>query len=232
MKIVGMLRVKDEARWIGRVIQSMLPVCERIFVLDDHSTDFTAAICLSFPEVTLFHSPFDGLQETRDKNWLLDKVAECQPDWILHIDGDEVLAIGSCDQLRALAESGSGNDAYRLQVLYLWDRLDQVRIDGVYANLSRPSFFRFRPGARFHSADGGGFHCGNVPEPRQVADCGVKLLHYGYLHREDRIRKFEWYNAQLPVPEVEDGYKHMAIGDLFPADSRFRWGGPLELRTL
>ncbi len=51
--ILGMLRIKDEARWIERVLRSMLPVCERIFVFDDHSTDDTVAICESIPEVTL-----------------------------------------------------------------------------------------------------------------------------------------------------------------------------------
>ncbi len=239
-----MLRVKNEARWIERVLQSMLPVCERIFVFDDHSEDGTPFLCARCPQVDLHRSWFDGLNEVRDKNFLLklvdDYAAEIRSRdlgatvWVLHIDGDEEIAPGGCDELKALAVPGTGPDCYRFQVLYLWDREDQIRVDRWYRDFRRPSFFRLSQGARFRSANGGGFHCGNVPEPRQIGDCGVKLLHYGYLHREDRIRKYEWYNApdKQPVPEYEDGYKHICIGDLFPADSVFRHAGPLQLAPL
>jgi hypothetical protein len=60
----------------------------------------------------------------------------------------------------------------------------------------------------------------------------ARLLHYGYLHREDRIRKYEWYTQQDPDNQAEDFYRHTVIGDLFPAEIRFRHGGPLKLREL
>jgi hypothetical protein len=60
----------------------------------------------------------------------------------------------------------------------------------------------------------------------------VRLLHYGYLHKEDRVRKFHWYNKIDPNNAFEDQYRHMVIGDVFPADSSFKWAGPLELRSL
>ena len=34
MTVFGMLRVRNEARWIEEVLRAALPVCERIFVLD------------------------------------------------------------------------------------------------------------------------------------------------------------------------------------------------------
>ncbi len=236
MKIYGMLRIKDEARWIERVLRAMLPVCEHIFIFDDHSTDDTVKICRSFSQVTVFESPFEGLEETRDKNYLIEKVEQvaAAEDWILALDGDEELAPGSCEEILRLTNHPNALDAYRFQVLYLWDRPDQIRVDRWYANFRRPSLFRLRPGARFHSGHGGGFHCGNVAGAQSIGDCSVKILHWGYMNREDRIRKYHWYNApdKQPVPAVEDGYRHMVVGDLFPADSKFRWAGPLELRAL
>src|SRR5437899_367770 len=86
----GVFRVKNEARWIERSVRSVLPVCDRVLVMDDHSTDDTAAICRSLG-VEVVESPFFDLNEARDKNWLLDQV---KADWILMIDGDEVLASG------------------------------------------------------------------------------------------------------------------------------------------
>lgn len=233
-KIAGMLRVKNEARWIECVLRSILPVCELIYVFDDHSDDGTQQICRSLGKVVLFESPFDGLNETRDKNWLLEKVEETGANWVLHIDGDEEVAPGGCQLIRDLVESRTYPEAYRFQVLYLWNRPNQIRVDRWYADYRRGSLFHLRPGARFHSVNGGGFHCGNVPEPVSLGDCDVKLLHYGYMLREDRIYKYNWYNApnKQPVPEIEDGYRHMILGDLLPADTVTRWAGPLKLQEL
>lgn len=243
--IVGMMRIKNEARWIERVLRSMLPACERIFVFDDHSTDETVTICQSIPEVVLFHSPFDGLDETRDKNWLLARVAtEIRPgDWIVSIDGDEEIAEGGAQEICRLAALPSGPDAYRFQVLYLWDRADQIRVDGIYKRFSRSSMFRYHPGAQFRSSCGGGFHCGNVPQPRDLGMSTIRLLHYGYMVKEDRIRKWHFYNESDPVNEAEGyspdfperrTYPHIVQGDVpeVPAHIKLRHAGPLELRPL
>lgn len=236
MTIYGMMRVKNEARWIERVIESQLQACEKLFILDDHSTDGTPDLCGKYNQVNIFRSPFVGLQETRDKNWLLEQIErEAKPgDWILAIDGDEELEPGGCDKIRALTLSRPNHDTYRFQVFYLWDRPDQVRVDGVYKEFWRPSLFRLTPGRRFISENGGGFHCGNCPDPGSIGNCKIRLLHYGYMMREDRIRKFEWYNApdKQPVPEIEDGYRHMVLGDILPSNTVTRWAGPLELRPL
>lgn len=234
MTIYAMMRIKDEARWIERVIQAMLPVCEKIFVFDDHSSDGTPEICRSFEKVIFLPSPFEEtLDEVRDKNYLvgeLEKTAQ-RGDWILSIDGDEEIYPGDQESIRRLAR-GDGPNAYRFRILYLWDRPDQIRVDRWYSEYARPSFFRLSPGIRFGSKWGGGFHCGNVPSTKSLAPSNVRLLHYGYMYREDRIRKYNWYNSQEPVPAYEDGYKHFVIGDLFPANSVFKYAGPLKLQHL
>lgn len=152
------------------------------------------------------------------------------------IDGDEVMEPGKVEYLQTTMqraiESGNAVRALAFSVLYLWDREDQIRVDGVYRSMSRVS--AFRPGKeRFEATGGVNFHCGNCPQAiRGRAHAGVSLLHYGYLDREDRLRKYEWYRAQDPNNISEDEYRHMVIGDVFPADSHFRHGGPLELRNL
>jgi glycosyltransferase involved in cell wall biosynthesis len=237
MMIVGMMRIKNEARWIERVLRSMLPACERIFILDDHSTDGTPELCATFSQVTLFRSEFQGLDETRDKNWLIAQVEAEVPSgsWVVAIDGDEELAPGGADAiLRMTRDPNAYQNAFRFHIQYLWDSETQWRVDGIYRNFHRASMFRLKHGQRFFSNNGGGFHCGNVPEQFNCPRTDIRVLHYGYMNREDRIRKFEWYNApdKQPIPEVEDGYRHMVIGDLFPVDMRARHGGPLQLEVL
>ncbi len=231
--IAGMLRIKNEARWIARVIASILPLCERVIVMDDHSDDGTPEICAGFDQVTVLPSPFTGLDEARDKQWLLGHAMELRPKWILCIDGDEELEPGAADRIGAVLQQ-SRPCAYSLRVAYLWDSPDQVRTDGVYGRFYRPSLFYASPASHFCSTgNGGNFHCGNVPWsgiPARILN--ATLLHYGYMERADRIRKYEWYNQRDPGNRCEDFYRHMVVGDLFPADATFRHGGPLTLEAL
>ena len=101
--MIGLMRVKNEARWIKRGVESILPVCDQVLIMDDHSTDGTREICASLPKVKAFLSPFapGDLNETRDKNYLLNQSRLFGSDWILMIDGDEMLAEGAEETIRA-----------------------------------------------------------------------------------------------------------------------------------
>lgn len=243
VNIAGMMRVRNEARWIKRSIESIAPICNAgILVFDDHSTDDTPEIAAKCGAAVI-SSPFSGLDESRDKSFMLDEIRNAKynhlpihnaPDWLICIDGDEALMPGHAAQLelQMRVAMAHGIRALAFSVLYLWDREDQIRVDGVYRSMSRVS--AFRPGKeRFEATGGANFHCGNCPQAiRDRAHAGVSLLHYGYLDRADRIRKYDWYRAQDPNNQMEDNYLHIVIGDVFPAESRFRHGGPLELRQI
>ncbi len=229
------MRIKNEARWIARSIESQLPLLKHLYVFDDHSTDNTREICQSYEKVSVIRSPFDGkLNESADKNYLLDIVETgINPgDWCLFLDGDEMLSAEAQERLPLWLSSPA--TALSLRVWYLWDRETQKRVDGVYGDFHRESIFRPN-GARFGTNGcGGNFHCGNVPwalrQKREVID--APILHFGYMHREDRVRKYVWYNKQDPGNKTEDHYRHMVIGDIFPAEAKFMHGGPLKLAEL
>ncbi len=233
--IAGMLRIKDESRWIGTVLRAALAACDHVFVMDDHSTDDTVHICRSFmSKVTVLPSPFAGLDEARDKSWLLNKIREVMaPGWILAIDGDEELI-----NPEAIVKSvlSGASECYALQVLYLWDKREQVRTDGVYGRFWRPSLFRVRAGDAFKiTRSGGNFHCGNVPGGFENSTRSeAQLLHFGYMEAADRKRKFAWYNQHDPGNVLEDGYRHMIQGDPDgpPAQAKLRHAGPLSLAAI
>ena len=198
MIVAGMMRVRNEARWIKRAIESILPVCNAgVAVFDDRSTDGTAEIAAGIPSVALMRSPFTGLNEARDKNFLLAAMAPC--DWIIAIDGDEELH--SCHLVNlAAAMQTSKADSLSLPIWYLWDREDQMRVDGVYGNYHRESVFRPRPGATFHEGPPPNFHCGNVPpmlRDRQVLfqpcmEHHGRAIHLGHGEQQrERVAIFE-----------------------------------------
>lgn len=231
MKVIAALRIQNESRWIERVINSVLPLCSQVLVFDDHSTDQTPFLCCSMPKTSVFDSPFHGLNEARDKNYLLGKCQEQKPDWVIWIDGDEILSPASH---KAIMDSlYSPKQCISFRVKYLWDREDQVRTDGVYGDFRRQSMFRPITGAKF-LGEAPGFHTGNVPQAlwRSCLYPDVDLLHLGYLNRDDRVRKYEWYNRVDPRNKREDEYRHVVIGDVFPAASKFLHGGPLKLEAL
>jgi len=247
VKIASMLRVKNEGRWIKRCIDSIRELSgDLIFVMEDGSTDDTRAICEAAGVVVL-DSPFAGmgLNEERDKDWLLQEViARCHPDWIFMPDGDEELEPGGCEKLRRAAESNPPCDCFALRFLYLWDSVDHIRVDGMYSRLQRQSFFRVDSNFHFSSIytedqtknqNHVGLHCSNAPGlGGRVMGINCALLHYGYLHRQDRIQKYRWLLTIDPHNEMEDFYRHCVQGDIpeVPADAVLKHGGPLKLTKL
>jgi hypothetical protein len=245
-RVAAMLRVRNESRWIGRVIESLKPLCEnRIFVLDDESTDDTISLALS-AGAKVRPDPFPGqpLDEARDKNWLAQKVVEdCAPEWIFCIDGDEELEPLGAEKIFSVLRSAQC-DMYAVRFLYLWDSPEQFRSDRWYSTFSRQSLFRADLDLKFSSlyAAAGvdvhsGLHVGNAPGGARGLESAlihVFLLHYGYMDRADRIRKYEYYNRIDPNNPMEDSYRHIVQGDIpeVPAAAVLKHAGPLELRKL
>jgi Glycosyl transferase family 2 len=252
-EFVAMLRVRNESRWIEEVVRSTFQICERLFVLDDHSTDGTPDICRALgPRVTVFDSPFAGLNESRDKNWLYDQIVRaCRPEWILCIDGDEVLEGPAGEHIRRAIAEHPEVDAWALKILFLWDNPCTVRQDRIYGDFWRPSLFRplhedpavpdslkllreFRfqstPFGRHVSGDKPNLHCSSVPQ-RRIHDfkrIPARLKHYGYMERAWRIAKLDYYTSIDWKNDAEDCYRHMCQGDSPTLDELPRVRGLLE----
>lgn len=237
-KFVAMLRVHNEARWIKEVIESTFQLCEHVFVLDDKSTDGTASICRALgSRVTVFDSPFIGLNESRDKNWLYDQIImACRPEWILCIDGDEVLEGPGGAAIRRAVEERPHVDSWKLKIEFLWNQPSMVRADRIYGDFWRPSLFRpfheipgvpdsrklmeeFRfqstPFGRAVGNDKPNLHCSSVPQRRIHGSqlLPARLKHYGYMERAWRIGKLDYYTSIDWKNQAEDGYRHMCQGD-------------------
>ena len=212
------MRIKNEGKHLHEVLSRALQLCQRVFVFDDHSTDETAQICAAFGErVKVFPSPFENLDEARDKNYLLKEIIVANPEWVLWIDGDEVLESSAPAKLKSAAANARGIAAYQLKIAYVWNDTEHIRVDGIYARFTRPSFFRLRGQAVdrlsfLPSGYGGNFHCGNVPHGLAGAtrELNVRLKHYGYMTQEQRQAKYQWYTSIDPDNSLEDHYRHLA----------------------
>lgn len=161
MTVFGLLRIRNEGRWIKQTLESILPLCERIFVFDDASGDGSPEICEQLSEsITVMRSPFrtpeDGdnkLDEARDKGYALERLCGSvsdihlrgnpkSPFWCLAIDADEVMDPAGIEAITA-AISDTPYHAFSLPIPFLWNSdlslihhpgYRQVRVDGVYSS--------------------------------------------------------------------------------------------------
>ena len=93
MKLVCGISTKNEEWIIGEVLKACSEFCYRIIVNDDNSTDRTQEICRTFEKVDLLirqKHDFKDRQGSLQRQELLDKAYEYEPDYFLFLDADEI----------------------------------------------------------------------------------------------------------------------------------------------
>ncbi len=182
-RVSAVIITKNEARNVERCLRSLAPIADEIVVVDDFSTDGTAAICERLGarvvrQAWLGFGPQKNLANGLAAN-----------DWILSVDADEAL-----DPFlqRAVAEAKARG------------------LDGVY-ELSRLNFYygRFlRHGFEYPDRkirlfprgaalwNGNLVHEGlDLSKPLPVTRLGGHLLHYTYFEIEEHVAKANRYTS-------------------------------------
>lgn len=91
----------NEETNIEKCIQSVLPLTDKIFVVDSGSTDNTVSICEQY-NVVVKHRDWTNYAE--QLNWGLDNF-DFQTDWIMRLDADEELTPELVSAVKAFIES-------------------------------------------------------------------------------------------------------------------------------
>ncbi len=212
--IVCQMRIKNEARWLRPVLDAIAMVASCIVILDDGSTDETPSICRAHPAVKDYRWQEESqVDEVRDKNRLLKMAMAFDPEWILCMDGDEMLEEDAPEKIQAaIAACPEGVAIMDFRFLYMWNDIDHFRDDGIYHNLYHHRLFRLSGQDKSQlsftpTGHGGNFHCESVPPNIVGGSMAIDLdiKHLGYMYREDRERKHAWYN-QLDTSHAMTGY--------------------------
>ena len=128
-KVVACLPVKDEEEFIEKVILSISNFCDKIVILDDHSTDKTEDICRSFNNVIWNVRPIhdsNNKQEGIQKKELMDLTVVHNPDYIICLDGDEIPTPNIVNFLDSIDESVS---IWGSRMINLWEDEENYRYD-------------------------------------------------------------------------------------------------------
>ncbi len=109
---------QDEERTIGRVLESVKPICSEVILVDSGSKDRTIAIATDYG-ARVFNQSWLGYG--RQKNFAIDLATS---EWVLSLDADEVLTAplaGEIDQLLK-RDAVPPFDAYRIpRLLFIGD---------------------------------------------------------------------------------------------------------------
>ncbi|HET9679064.1 MAG TPA: glycosyltransferase family 2 protein [Gammaproteobacteria bacterium] len=112
MQLSAYVLTCNSEKHLGRVLSQLSRVADDLVVLDSGSTDTTLEIAKQHAAKIHFRS-FDDFIQQREF-----AASQCQYDWILFIDSDEVIddhLVNSINQLKAYDFEQSHNDAYVLR---------------------------------------------------------------------------------------------------------------------
>jgi glycosyltransferase involved in cell wall biosynthesis len=183
MKISGVIITFNEARNIGRCLESLTGVCDEILVLDSFSTDNTADICSAY-NVRFEQHPFEG--HIQQKNEALKRA---QNPWVLSLDADEALSPDLRKSILKIIEEAPQTGGFSMNRLTnycgTW-----IHYSGWYPDTK----LRL---VRKDEAKWGGINPHDqllLEKHVQVRHLKGDLLHYSYYTKEDHFKQIAYFS--------------------------------------
>ncbi len=186
-RISGVIIALNEAHQLHYALSTLLPWCDEVIVVDQHSEDDTAAIAERMGATVYQHERTGGIADPARRF----AVSKAGGDWIFILDADEMVPPTLATHLRALADSEPPIDVVMVPranvILGRW-----IRHGNNWP--SRHARF-FRPGSLLMTDR---IHRSIEPAPgtrreRLAADTGLAIWHFPGGNLSDLVRKVDRY---------------------------------------
>ena len=216
MKIVCVIQVRNEKRFLPGFLHHLAPHVDGIVALDGGSTDTTLAILAAEPKVlSVLHERAPGAphaHEIENRHRLIVEAARLGADWVICLDADERLEERFLRRLRAdlLRRERQGKDVLFVRIVNLWDSADHYRVDGICQPRWTARLFRM---PRTLTRRGPLLHQPWFPPELDAAPRGyapANLYHLKMIDRRDREARFDKFTAIDPDRRHQPiGYDHL-----------------------
>ncbi|WP_068618310.1 glycosyltransferase family 2 protein [Paenibacillus tuaregi] len=227
-KLTLTMIVKNESgRYLEKVLAEHRQYIDAAVIIDDGSTDNTLDLCKEYLEGIPLHlvsntsSKFSNEIELRKQQWR--ETAATQPEWILNLDADEMFETRFVKELPKLLNQ-THTDAFCFRLYDFWDE-EHYREDQFWNSHQtyRPFLLRYRTNFEYTWRETPQ-HCGRFPNnifqlPNALSD--IRLKHFGWMKKEDRIQKFKRYMELDPSGEFGSMSQYLSILDERP--NLVRW---------
>lgn len=193
MKLVAMLRVKNQILTIRECLNRLVDLVDEIVVVDNGSTDGTLGVYSQYPEIVAVKQT-KGFDEGRDKIMAHSLAKSRNPDWILWIDADEVFEDSLTRDVlhNYMADESLGAVWFRLY--HFWGGKTHFRIDGRWLKYTAaPQRMMWRETGKEYFRDMK-FHNGGIMgvEKRRITS-SYRLKHFGYVYPDQLKAKEDTY---------------------------------------
>lgn len=196
---------KNEEKNIKACLESMINIADEIIIVDTGSTDKTVEIAKSYGAKVFSHKWNDDFSEAR--NVSLEKATK---DWIIVLDGDEVLPQEDGKKLKHLINTTS------MEALYL--RLENIVDNKSLGDAVVLRVFRNNKSYRFRNKmhEQVIFSIEEYAGKDKIQATNLRILHYGYDPKIYNMEDKQKRNLKIleSYPEEErDGYFYYSIGN-------------------
>ena len=192
MKLIGILRIKNQIKTIDECLSKLSSIVDELIILDNGSTDGTLEAYKKYPKIKKILYT-EGYEEGKNKIMLLEEAKLRNPDWIIWIDADEVFE----DHFtREVAEEYMNSKYSRItfRMCNFWLSKERCRFDEHYYlyNLHpQRSMWRNMPGTYFRDRK---IHNGDIMGVTgKMFLSPYRIKHYGYVDRVDMQKKLDLY---------------------------------------
>ena len=182
--------VKDEEDMIGKCLESILDVADEIVVVDTGSKDDTVEIAKSFGAKIFHHKWNDDFSEARNYS-----LSYATGDWILIIDADEVLESEDIPKVLE-AKWQKQFDAVCFAIYsVLPGQIGGINMGKNYSG----RLFKNRKSIYYEGIVHNVLHL-----PKKTATSDIRMYHYGYDLRTDKMQKKFERSIKLLLKQIDD----------------------------
>ena len=215
--ISGVVIALNEAQQLHYALSTLLPWCDEVIVVDQHSEDDTASIAERMGATVYQHDRTGGIADPARRF----AVSRASGDWVFILDADEMVPPTLAAQLRELADSEPAVDVVMVPranvILGRW-----IRHGNNWP--SRHARF-FRPGSLLMTDR---IHRSIEPAPgtrrhKLAADPALAIWHFPGGNLSDLVRKVDRYTDIEARQAYARGRRVDHPIQLFPEAIRFFW---------